>query len=324
MEAGLSDKDMGMRYRRFGKSGWQVSQLSLGTVELGVKYGIYKSGEFTRPSKKEAIQLLLHAFEQGVNLIDTAPAYGTSETLIGAALKEWQGEVYIATKVGKVGDNGTPPSQDVKKSIFKSIAGSLKHLKRDYLDLVQIHNPTTSDLRNGEILDALLEAQHQGMVQHIGVSVYETDTALEALRHPEFVSLQVAYNLLDHRMFAKVFPKAEECDVAILTRSALLKGVLTERYRLLPAHFVKLKQAAEKAQTWADLLGDTLPNAAIRFCLSSEQVASVLVGVRSRDELRSNLDAVNKPLIDGMQLQSAGELAVDDEALVDPRTWGMN
>ncbi len=110
----------------------------------------------------------------------------------------------------------------------------------------------------------------------------------------------------------------------ILARSALLKGVLTERYRLLPAHFVKLKQAAEKAQTWADFLGDTLPNAAIRFCLSSEQVASVLVGVRSRDELRSNLDAVNKPPIDGMQLRSARELAVDDEALVDPRTWGIN
>ena len=313
-----------MTYRRFGKTGWQVSPLSLGTVALGMDYGIAAAGERRQPSENEAVRLLLTAFEHGINLVDTAPGYGASEALIGAAIREWQEHVYVATKVVRP-DACTPTTtQAVKKATISLVEDSLQRLGRDRADLVQIHNATVSDLREGVLLEALLDAKRQGKVEHVGVSVYETDAALEALHHPGIAALQVAYNLLDTRMAAEVFPRAKACDVAVLVRSALLKGVLTDRYRVLPPRLFRLRQAAEKARAWSDALGEPLPQAAIRFCLSNDQVASTLVGVRSMDELRSALVAAGKPPMDSAQLPAPRTLRVDDQALLDPRTWEID
>ena len=313
-----------MKYRRFGKAGWQISPLSLGTVELGLDYGIFAPGEPRRPTEKEAVRLLLSAFEEGINLVDTASRYGASEALIGAALREWQDHVYVATKVAGLDTCTATTVQAVKKAAIGTIEESLRRLGRDRVDLVQIHSATASDLREGVVLEALLDAKRQGKVEHVGVSVYETDAAMEALRHSGIAALQVAYNLLDTRMATEVFPEAAARDVAILVRSALLKGVLTERHRVLPASLLGLRQAAERAQAWADALGDSLPEAAIRFCLCNDHVASVLVGARNVDELRFALTAATKPPIGKKALVAARALTVGDEALVDPRTWEID
>ena len=107
-----------MGYRRFGKTGWKVSRLSLGAVELGLDYGIYLPGESKKPTNSEAIRLLIKAFEYGINFVDTAPAYGASESIIGEALKQWSGRVYVATKVSKSGYSENTDSRRFQKNNY--------------------------------------------------------------------------------------------------------------------------------------------------------------------------------------------------------------
>jgi aryl-alcohol dehydrogenase-like predicted oxidoreductase len=305
--------DLVMEYRRFGKTEWMVSLLSLGTVELGLDYGFYRREESRVPSRQEACRLVLHAFEKGVNLVDTAPSYGDSEEIIGEALRQWSGEVFVATKVNC--EPGVRPG-----TLLRSIERSLRRLGIARLSLVQLHNATPESLTKGPVLDVLLRAREAGKIEHLGASVYGVEAALAALRHPELAMVQAAYNLLDQRMRPEVFGEAIRLDKGVLVRSALLKGVLTNRFRLLPDHLKTLKSAARRAQAWARTMGLDLSQAALRFCSSAAGAGSVLVGVRNQEELESALDAVSAPLGE-LAAAVAETLAVKEEQILDPRRW---
>lgn len=308
-----------MKYRKLGQTDWQVSLISLGTVELGVDYGIRHPGLPNRPSEQEAIKLVLAALEQGINLLDTAPAYGQSEAIIGSALEQWSGQVYVTTKINRPVHKQTV--SDVKEHIFTSIHNSLRSLRRDCLDMVQIHNAIADDFRDAILFEALLSAQKAGKIRFIGASVYDAEAALEAVQHSEIASLQVAYNLLDQRMAKVVFPAAAENQVGLLVRSALLKGVLTDRYHALPEDLQPLGAAAQRAEHWANSMQLPLAPAAIRFCLSNQFVSSVLVGVSSIEELNTAISVSSLPPMKPADLSATKDLALTDEHLIDPRTW---
>jgi aryl-alcohol dehydrogenase-like predicted oxidoreductase len=305
--------DLVMEYRRFGKTEWMVSVLSLGTVELGLDYGFYRPGEPKVPSRQEACRLLVDAFEAGVNLVDTAPSYGNSEEIVGEALRQWRSEVFVATKV-----DCEPGIR--AKAIRQSIEQSLRRLGRERLSLVQLHNATRESLTRGAVLETLARAREAGKIEHLGASVYGVEAALAALRHPELAMVQAAYNLLDQRMRPEVFEEAIRLDKGVLVRSALLKGVLTDRFRLLPDHLKTLKSAARRARSWAGELELDLSQAALRFCASTAGAASVLVGVRNQAELHSALQAVSAPLGE-LAAAVAETLAVEEEGVLDPRRW---
>lgn len=301
-----------MRYRRFGRVGWRVSELSLGTVEIGEEYGLYLPGESIRPTGAEAIRILRRAVDRGINLIDTAPSYGVSEEIIGKALEGCRETVYIATKVGAAA-----------RGIITSLESSLGRLRRDCIDLVQIHNPTADDLSRGEALEVLDGARRRGKLRAVGASVYGVEAAREAMALPGIDAIQVAYNLLDQRMAREVIPAAARRGVAVVVRSALLKGVLSERYRELPASLGALREKADAARAWAAGIDETLPSAALRFCFSAKGVASVLLGVRKIAELEAGIDAALAPPLAAAEQASATVLAAGDDNLIDPRSWGI-
>ena len=307
-------------YRPFGRTGWQVSQISLGTVELGVVYGLYRPDEPDLPDESQGVKRLRQAFEAGINLVDTAPGYGRAEALLGHALSQTARRVYIATKVGLP----APGVPDAASVLRDSLETSRRRLNRDRLDIVQIHNATAADLASSQILDPLLEARERDEIGYLGASVYGVDDALAASAHPEIAVVQVAYNLLDRRMEGDVFASAAESDTAVLVRSALLKGVLTSRQTQLPRHLSDLAVGARRARDWADSIGDELPRAAMRFCLSRPEVGSVLVGPRpgpGKDEFLQAVDIAAAPPLTDSELASTAELAMDDEGLIDPRNW---
>jgi len=311
-----------IRYRRFGKTGWKVSQISLGTVELGVVYGLYRPDEPDLPDEARSVKRLRQAFDLGINLVDTAPGYGRAEDLLGHALSQTNERVYVATKVS------LPPSgkEDVESVVRRSLEGSRQKLGRDRLDIVQVHNATAEDLARDQILDPLIEARNRGWIGHLGASVYGVDDALAACTHPEIAVVQVAYNLLDRRMESAVFAAAAEHETALLVRSALLKGVLTNRERELPAHLDGLKGPARQARAWADSFGEDLPRAAMRFCLHKSEIGSVLVGPRpgpGKDEFLQAVEIAAAPQLTEEELARAADLALDDEELIDPRKWGI-
>jgi len=312
-----------MYYRTLGRTGLKISALSLGTVSLGVNYGIEAPDQFGRPQYDEALGLIAEAANCGINLFDTAPNYGESERLLGRALKD-HNDCLFATKVSVPRDekkqviSGKPLSEFIEKSLRRS----LEELQRDTLDIVQIHNATADVLEQGEMTETLLRLKEKGMIRCIGASVYTEDEARAVLSAGCFDVLQVAYNILDRRMEKKVFPATKENGVGILTRSALLKGALTYKAQWLPKELSELKNAVENMKEEAtNDSWDQLQETAIRFCLSSPYVDSVLIGPRTRQELQFALASQDKGPLPEELLKTLSTFQLQEDRLLNPSFW---
>ncbi len=299
-----------MKYRLLGRTGLQVSSLALGTAALGIEYGIPAPGGSAPPTAAAAEALIRHALDGGVTLIDTAPAYGGSESLVGRIAGR-NPRVVIATKV--------KPS-DVDESLERSRLA----LNRDVLDIVQIHNADPAMVMGSRVTDQLLEARARGVVRFLGASVYGVDAALAVVRAGVFDVLQVAFNVLDQRMARAVLPEAAAAGVGVVARSAVLKGVLTEKAQSLPAEMARQRSAADRArQVLASGSWSALASAATRFCLSTPAISSVLIGARTPAELTAALEAEAAGPLDPEVCALAESLAVSDESILDPSTWPL-
>lgn len=324
-----------MKYKPLGNTGLNVSEISLGTVELGLDYGFPGTAHFQKPPTPEAVRLLHRAVDSGINLIDTARIYGDAEEIIGMALQEMTYRPYIASKVvippdpGYSGPFPAPPQRNMgvkqlRHEIMGSIETSLNALHVDTIDLMLIHNTTVEALKREDILSCFEEAREQGKIRFIGASIYGEVVPLEVLKNPIFQALQVPFNLLDQKMADQVFPQAAQQKVGIFVRSAFLKGVLTDQVDNIPKRLSPLRKAALGV---LKVLGEevsSLADVALRFCLSFTQISSVIIGVRSIPELESNLTALNRSRFPPDILRRLGDFSIDDEKLVTPTYWDLN
>ena len=311
-----------MQYVELGKTGLQVSRLGMGTAVLGLKdYGIPTPGE-GGVDAAGALDTIRAAVESGINFFDTAPAYGRSEELLGLALSTYR-DCVVATKLPVPKNVEAMPVQELSRIVNASLEASLRALRRDVLDVVQIHNATIPVLRGGELVGCLERAREAGKLRWIGASVYGPDTALAALRTRKMDVIQVALSLLDQRMCGQVLPEAEAAGVGVLTRSALLKGALTKRAQWLPENLHLVTRASEQAMRGLGTNWEGLPEMALRFCLTVPAAHTVLIGVRSRAELYSCLEAEMAGPLSPALLRTAHSLALDDEALVNPAYWDL-
>lgn len=313
-----------MKYRPLGRTGLQVSEVALGTVELGVQYGIDVPGDFGRPPEDEAVRLLAEAADAGINFFDTAPGYGESERLLGKALGD-RPDCLFATKVAvpRAADRSLQRGPALREAIESSLERSRRAMRRDVLDVVQIHNATVEVVRDGEMTEVLQDARQEGLIRFLGASVYTEEEALAVVEDGRFDVLQVAYSILDQRMADRVFPAAQCAGVGVLVRSAFLKGVLTAKARHLPAALESLRHAADRVKDKLAGSWEAVPETALRFCLSAPEVSTVLVGARTLAELRQALTAAaHGPLSSDLHAQ-ARLLAFTDTQLLNPSNWPL-
>jgi aryl-alcohol dehydrogenase-like predicted oxidoreductase len=304
--------------RILGRTGWKVSPLALGTVALGVDYGIQSPGGYGHPSDQEAVALIHRAVDLGINLFDTAPTYGESERLLGMALKGVS-DCLIATKI-TIPRNCTC-SADLEAAIRRILEKSLASLQRETLDIVQIHNLTAEAVKQSDAIPILLKAKQEGKLRFLGASVYGEANALAVLSVRDFEVLQVALNILDQQMLARVFPAAQRAGAALLVRSVWLKGALTEQVQWLPPEMDELKEAVARIRTAFDWGWEDFPKEALRFALSFSEVSSVLVGIRTVQELEQACAMADaKPFSNEMR-QRFEPFALQDERLVNPMRW---
>ncbi len=311
-----------LQTRPLGRTGLHVSPIALGTVALGLDYGIQTPMASSRPAAEEAIALIRAAAEAGVNLFDTAPGYATAEELVGAALAVHE-RCAIATKVTlpRAADGQEVGGMELRQALELSIDKSRRALRRDVLDIVQLHNPTVETFVRGEVAEIMLGARQAGKLRFLGASVYTEAEALAAIATDWVEVLQVAYNLLDQRMARRVFDAASEQGVAIITRSAFLKGALTEKAAWLPPELARLQQAVEQVSATLRVSWQELPQAALRFCLGEPRVASVLLGCATREELAQALTAIAAGPLPASAMDLTPGLALEDATMIDPRHW---
>jgi len=196
-----------MEYVALGATDLRVSRLGLGTAALGLdRYDILAPDE-GNVDPVQSVAEIHRAIEGGVNFFDTAPGYEHSEELLGGALADHK-DCFVATKVAIPENAGEISDGELNRRVNESLDESLRRLRREVLDVVQIHNATVEALRQGGMVSCLEQAREAGKVRYIGASVYGEEAALATIGTGKIQILQVALSLLDQRALDKVIPGA--------------------------------------------------------------------------------------------------------------------
>jgi aryl-alcohol dehydrogenase-like predicted oxidoreductase len=268
------------------------------------------------------VGVVRQALDYGLNLFDTAPSYGAAEEILGLALADAP-DCIVCTKLSIPRDESGQSlrGHELLRMIDASVQTSLRRLRRDRIDLLQIHNATSEVLDDSAFIEHLLRTKDRGDVRNLGASVYTEAEALCVVEQGSFDALQIPYSLLDQKMKDVVLPAAAARDVGVIARSVLLKGALTEKVQWLPPMMNDLKQATEEVRDSLGLAWSDLPGAALRFCLGSPLVSTALVGARDLQELSEAVSAVEKGPLCPTEMKRAETLGLDDEVLVNPSRW---
>lgn len=304
-----------MKYRVLGRTGLKVSVIGFGSAELGMDYGIKVPGEHRKPDKEIAKRILHKALDSGINLFDTAPTYGDSESLLGSIIGSEP--CYIATKI-----NIDKSNKYTSQSVRASIQESLKNLKREYLDIVQIHNTTVNIIGQFDVLEILANLRKEGLIRFLGASVYEPKDALTISKKDFFDVLQIAFNILDQRILEEVIPVVQKNNTGVIGRSAYFRGMLTKKITYLDDNWAFLKNAVKQIKNtmnisdWSDLT-----KLALRFCLSTKGIDTVLVGIRTMDELEFAIKAEKEEKLSDSVLRELLTLRIKDEYWLNPLNW---
>ena len=308
-----------MNYREFGNTGMKVSEISLGTWQLGGKWGADYDGQ-------TALKTMETAYEQGINFYDTADGYndGESERSIGKFLKGKEGKVFVATKCGRkitphVAAGYTP------QAIIRYTEDSLKRLGVETLDLIQLHCPPTDVFYRPEIFEALQKLQDAGKIRHFGVSVERVEEGLKAMEFEGMSSIQVIYNMFRQRPEELLYPLAKKKGVGIICRVPLASGLLTGKFTADSVFgksdhrfFNRNGEAFDKGETFSGVdyqLGlkavdelkklfgaDRLTIYALRWILMQDAVSCVITGASSPDQIKQNVEASQLPALTKEQM----------------------
>ena len=302
-----------MEYRNLGGSGLKVSVICLGAMTFTEK-GWRSAGRMSFSDIKRVVD---YAVDNGINFFDTADIYGfgESESLLGKALGEKKNDVIIATKVRGVMDEKDPNNRGLSRyHIFRSIDQSLKRLGRDYIDLYQLHwwdNHTPIE----ETLEALDDLVRMGKVRYVGISdfagwqIARSVSIQEMKNYSKFVSAQMYYSLLGRDIEFEVVPACESLGIGILAWSPLAGGFLTGKYSknrpypedsrysrmekpFLRFNIDKAYSIVEELKKIGKKYNATVSQVALNWVRSKAFVSSIIIGVRSLDQLKDNLGCV--------------------------------
>jgi aryl-alcohol dehydrogenase-like predicted oxidoreductase len=308
-----------MKKRRLGRTGFMVSEISLGTVELGLDYGIRPVGDDARPGDSAAAALLNQALDKGINFIDTARAYGTSEEVIGRAIAGRRAEYVLASKVSLFSKEDLAPDA-LRARVVNSVEESLRALRTDTIDVMLVHAGPADTLDAGPVWEALQNERQRGHIRFAGASVYGERGALEAIA-TGYDCLQIAYSVLDRRPEDRVLKEAATRDVGIVVRSVLLKGALTHRYRDLPDSMASLKHAVERMNGMASNEVASLPELAYRYVLAHPAVHTALVGTARVEEMEAAVGYASRGALSGDLAARIRSVRVEDERWLNPGNW---
>jgi aryl-alcohol dehydrogenase-like predicted oxidoreductase len=291
--------------------------LALGAAQLGMAYGI--ANVVGQPSAPSAHEIVAAAWAGGVRTFDTAQAYQASEVVLGRALSviEDRGQARVITKLA--------PDLDISSvdAIRDSIVASCEKLGVARLWAVLLHREHLLDLWDGPLGNALRGARADGLLAHLGVSVYGSSRALAALEHPDLDVIQVPANVFDRRMErAGVFARAHAMDKRVFVRSVYLQGLALMPPTSLPAPLSFARPALEALEAHCRKHGLDRGAFAMAYMRLKAPEATLVIGSESRDQVERNVALVKRVTVD---VECAAEWdrrwPNDMDELIDPSRW---
>jgi aryl-alcohol dehydrogenase-like predicted oxidoreductase len=311
-----------MKYRKLGKTDWQVSEVSLGTWQVGGGWG----GNF---EEKTAHKIIHNALDHGINFIDTADVYdgGLSEKAVGNVLRDRKEKVYVATKCGRqiqphTNEGYTP------EVLRKYVEDSLRNLGLETIDLIQLHCPPTPVYQREEIFGLFEKLKEEGKIQAMGVSVELVDEAVAAMDYEIVSTIQIIFNMFRHKPAEKLFTHPKINDYGIIARVPLASGLLSGKLNL-NTHFDQNDhrafnrngEAFDKGETFSGVEyakgleavealkeifkgNEPLAACAIRWVLMFPEVSTVIPGASKVEQVTSNLKAMELPVLSKQQMEA--------------------
>lgn len=302
-----------MNYRNLGRTGLKVSEVSLGTWQVGGGWG--------KPFDDANAEALIEgAIERGVTFIDTADVYddGKSEAAVGRVIRRHRGQVAIATKCGRrvdphVNEGYTP------EVLRRFVEDSLRNTGLDRLDLIQLHCPPTDVYYRPEIFELFERLVEEGKIGRLGVSVEKVEEAMKAILFPNVTTVQIIFNMFRMRPREDFFQQAAERGVGVIVRVPLASGLLSGKYTrdtTFPEgdhrSFNRNGEAFDKGETFSGIPydvgldavealrdvvpeGATMAQTALRWVLDHSAVSTVIPGASRIAQLEDNLGVSELP-----------------------------
>lgn len=318
-----------MNYRTLGKTGYEVSEISLGTWQLGSRWG--------DPFSEEVAQQTLEAaLENGINMLDTADIYqdGCSERAIGRFLKARpEKRIYVVTKMGRA-LNPHVAEGYTEENMRRFVNQSRERMGVDALDLTLLHCPPTPIFSNKEFFACLDKMKAEGIIRHYGVSIERIDEGLAALEH-DISAIEVIFNMYRQRPAEELFKKAAEKNVGIIVRVPLASGMLTGTYTADKTFgpndhrtYNRNGESFDKGETFsgvdyltgirsaerlkAELPTDDLAGMALRWCLMFPEVSVVIPGASRPEQIVRNVAASELPPLSPAQMETVKRIYNED------------
>jgi aryl-alcohol dehydrogenase-like predicted oxidoreductase len=315
-----------MNYRKLGKTKLKVSEISLGTWQVGGKWG---SG-----FDDDNAEAILHAaIDGGVNFIDTADVYegGKSEQAVGRVVRARSERVYVASKCGR--QINPHVSEGYQPAVLQQyVEDSLRRTGLETLDLIQLHCPPTEVYYRPEIFECFEKMKAQGKIQNLGVSVEKVEEGLKAIEYPNVARVQIIFTLFRQRPAELFFREAARREVGIIVRVPLASGLLTGKFDADTAfgkedhrHFNRNGEAFDKGETFAGIdyekglqavaeLKELFPQhpnlapIALQWILQFPEVSCVIPGASRPEQLASNLSVSQLPPLSSSQIEKMNDI----------------
>lgn len=309
-----------MNYRKLGKTGFKISEISLGTWQVGGKWG-------DAFSHQTAEKILHTAVDSGINFIDTADVYGDgeSEKAVGKFVKTRSERIFVATKCGR---QLSPHINEAYQPavLRKFVETSLTNMGLEALDLIQLHCPPTEVYYRPEIFELFDRLKDEGKILNLGISVEKVEEALKGIEYDNVTSVQIIFNIFRQRPAELFFEQALKKDIGIIVRVPLASGLLTGKFSQDSnftegdhRHFNRNGEKFDKGETFSgidyatglaavdDLKKvfpqlDNLAPMALRWILQHEAVSTIIPGASNPEQVIKNVSALRYPNLSPQQI----------------------
>ncbi len=300
------------------KKGYSISELTLGTVQLGLSYGINNAGGM--PSYEEASDILNTAIDGGIVSFDTAKAYGKSEEVLGRFFTE---NTYPKTLITKVVFEDTDASE-VKNKLFNDVKDSLKKLGLSKLPLVMLHHEYDLDIYGKVLTDALKDLKGEGLVESVGISFSDKSKLIEYTDPTLFDCIQISANMFDNAEIRNgKIKELSQMGVSVFIRSVYLQGLFFMDTNKLPEVLQCAKPTLDKLHILAKENNMSMAEMALTYMRGVDGVTSLVLGCDNSKQLKESMSLFNLPLLSDCVQSKIMEISEEVPSIV-IRPWEWN
>ncbi len=314
-----------MQYKKLGRTGYEISRISLGTWQVGGKWG-------NGFDDKLADEILNTAVDRGINFIDTADVYeaGKSEAAVGRLVRSRSERIYVASKCGR--QINPHVDEGYRPEVLRTyVEASLKNMGIECLDLIQLHCPPTAVYYRPEIFETFDRLKEEGKIGSLGVSVEKVEEGLKAIEYDNVDSVQIIFNMFRQRPQELFFKEAQRKDIGVIARVPLASGLLTGKFSRTTTFsegdhrfFNRDGAGFDKGETFSGLnyekglevvakIQDAFPNypitqLALKWILMFDAVTCVIPGASRIEQVLSNLETFDHPDLNPVQMDLIREI----------------